>query len=145
MRVYSSLHCACPCSSWYCSRSWSWSRQRLATADGRAAASSVQALGASGYSHKHNMNIFQCSKHFDLFIENMRAWHQRERDDSTIYIHIYSICMYVCVCWHAAALIDNRQGASSSTHGFAVINHFYRLLMDSLFYRGSRWSHHFVI
>lgn len=88
-----------------------------------------QALGASGYSHKHNMNIFQCSKHFDLFIENMRAWHQRERDDSTIYI--YSIC--VCLCWHAAPLIDNRHGASSSTHGFAVINHFYRLLMDSLF------------
>lgn len=27
------------------------------------------ALSASRYSYKHNMKIFQCSKHFDLFIE----------------------------------------------------------------------------
>lgn len=30
----------------------------------------VHALSASRYSYKHNTNIFQCSKHFDLFIEN---------------------------------------------------------------------------
>lgn len=65
MRVYNVCLCVCAIIAHVPLPGRSRSRKRLATADGRP----ELALSASRYSYKHNMSIFQSTKHFDLFIE----------------------------------------------------------------------------